>query len=140
MATVTSTLTHREPVSLLEELRSWVGAATTQPDIRVEEYLDGDRKVVRADLPGVDPTEDIRLEVEGHLLRLSAQRRQEKHEKARTEIRYGAFQRILTLPPGTAAEDVVATYKDGVLTVSFPVAPTGTSERIPVSREEPAGE
>lgn len=135
-----SALAHREPASLIEDLRSWLGSAVAPPDIRVEEYLDEGRRVIRADIPGVDPNQDIQVDVEGNLLRLTAQRRQEEHENARTEIRYGAFQRVLTLPPGTVADDVVATYRDGVLTVTFPAAPTGASERIPISRDEASEE
>ena len=38
------------------------------------------------------------------------------------EIRYGSFDRVLTMPVGTKTEDVAAAYADGVLTVSMPAA------------------
>ncbi len=134
-----STSTRSEHSSLINDLVTWVGSVTNDPKIRVEEYVDGDRHVIRADLPGVEPHHDIDLHVEGGVLRLRGQRREEQREKTRTEIRYGSFERVLTLPPGTTAEQVSATYLNGVLTVTFPAAAPQPSTRVPVtSSERPA--
>jgi hypothetical protein len=57
-------------------------------------------------------------------LRLHGERRAEEHDRYRTEIRYGSFDRVLTLPAGTKPEDVTAEHADGVLTVSMPAATT----------------
>jgi HSP20 family protein len=132
-------LTHRDGTSFLNELVSWMGSATTEPDIRIEEYVEGDRHVIRADMPGVDPTKDIELKVDGAVLHLRGERRAEKHDEHRTEIRYGSFERLITLPRGTRPEDVTAEYADGVLTVSMPSSGTEESRVIPVTHREPAG-
>lgn len=131
-----STLTLRDGPALVNELLSRMGATSAQPEIRIEEYVDGDRHVIRADLPGVDPAKDIRLEVEGSVLRLRGERRTEKHEEHRSEIRYGSFSRVLTLPPGTRAEDVTAEYADGVLTVTMPSSGTSGARKIPIAHGE----
>jgi HSP20 family protein len=131
-------LVHRDGTSLLNELMSWVGAATTEPEIKVEEFVEGERHVIRADMPGVDPTKDIQLSVHGNVLQLRGERRAEEHDEHRSEIRYGSFERLIMLPRGTRAEDVSADYVDGVLTVSMPTAGAEKPTAIPVTHREPA--
>lgn len=128
----------RSNQSLMSELMSWMGA-TAEPDVRVEEFLEGDRRIIRADLPGIDPAHDLHLSVEGGVLRLRGERRQEEHDEHHSEIRYGSFERVLTLPAGTTAKDVTAEYADGVLTVSMPSSPAVESTSVPIThREAPA--
>ena len=130
-------LTHRDGTSFLNELMTWMGAATTEPSIKIEEFVDGDRHVIRADLPGVDPDKDIQLSVDGRVLRLWGERRAEEHDEHRSEIRYGSFERLITLPAGTRVEDVTAEYVDGVLTVSMPAVGATEPAVIPVVHREP---
>jgi HSP20 family protein len=131
-----STLLHRQPSSLIDELMAWMGTVSGEPEIRIEEYVDGDQHVIKADLPGVDPDKDIDVSIEAGLLRLHVQRREEQHEKTRTEIRYGSFDRAVVLPIGTTAEQVAADYKDGVLTVTFPASGREVSQRVQIKRAE----
>jgi len=49
------------------------------------------------------------------------------------EIRYGSFDRVLTMPVGTKPEDVTAAYADGVLTVSMPAATPSAPQQVPVT-------
>ena len=117
-----------------------MGSAVS-PDIRIEEYIEGDRRVVRADIPGVDPAQDIELTVDGNVLRLRGERRAEQHDRQHTEIRYGSFERIVSLPPGTTASDVTAEYVDGVLTVTMPsMASTAAATKIPVTHRQSSSE
>lgn len=140
-ADVTTTLAvHRDGASLMSELMSWFGNVPMQPEIRVEEFQEGERRIVRADLPGIDPDKDIGVTVDAGLLRIHAERRAEEHDRYRTEIRYGSFDRVLTLPAGTKPEDVTAEYADGVLTVSMPAATQSAPLEIPVTHREPPGE
>ena len=77
--------------------------------------------------------------MEGDVLRLRGERRTEEHDRHRTEIRYGSFERLVSLPPGTTPQDVTATYADGVLTVSMPMGAPATPAKIPVThRDVPA--
>jgi HSP20 family protein len=122
--------------SLMSELMSWFGTVPMQPEIKVEEYQEGERRIVRADLPGVDPDKDIAVTVDDGLLRLHGERRAEEHDRYRTEIRYGSFDRVLSLPAGTKAEDVTAEYADGVLTVSMPAPAPAPPQEIPVTHRE----
>ena len=105
-------------------------------EVRVEERVEGDQRIIRAELPGVDPATDIDLTVEGGLLTLGGQRREEEHDDFHTEIRYGRFERVIALPPGTTADDVSAHYENGVLTVSMPTQRASASTKIPVTHRE----
>ncbi|WP_168929534.1 Hsp20/alpha crystallin family protein [Nocardioides sp. GY 10113] len=130
-----STTVQRTSPSIFGELMNWMGAAS-EPEVRVEEYVDGDRRVIRADIPGVDPTKDIQLSVEGGVLRLHGERRAEEHDQHHSEIRYGSFDRVLPLPTGTTPQDVTAEYKHGVLTVSMPDRAPVERTTIPVTQPE----
>ncbi len=92
--------------------------------LRVEEFVDGNDIVVRAELPGIDPDKDVEITVSDHTLRLRAERREESKtdEKGsyRSEFRYGSFSRVVSLPAGASEKDVKASYKDGILEVRVP--------------------
>jgi HSP20 family protein len=128
-------LERRNGTSVLSEVMAWLGAEV-EPEVRVEEWVEGDRRIIRADIPGVDPRQDIELTVDGSTLHLRGQRREEEHDDYRTEIRYGSFERLIGLPPGTTASDVRADYADGVLTVSMPAQAPPAPTRIPVTHRE----
>lgn len=113
------------------------GDAASNP-IKVEEFTEGDQLVVRAELPGVDPDRDVAVTLEDGILTISAERRSETSEKTesgyRSEFRYGSFARQMRMPPGTQADQVVASYKDGVLDIRVPKpAATSRSQSIPIS-------
>lgn len=121
----------RMPVGL--EPRSELGEF-----IRVDEYREGDRLVVRAELPGIDPEKDVDITVSDRTLHIEAERREEedtdKKGFLRHELRYGHYSRLLPLPEGVTESDVSATYTDGILEISVKV-PAGTEPtRIPVTK------
>ena len=93
--------------------------------MKVEELVEGDELVVRAEMPGIDPDKDVQIHVRNHMLEMSAERREEtKSEdkgRYRSEFRYGSFTRTVQLPPDAGEHDVKATYKDGILEVRMPL-------------------
>ena len=95
------------------------------PHLRIEEYQDGNTLVVKAEMPGIDPDKDVEISVHNGLLHLRGERTEKSMEKNegsfRSEFRYGRFDRALPLPAGATAEDVAASYDDGVLEVRIPV-------------------
>lgn len=105
--------------------------------IRLEDFREKDKYVLRAELPGVDPEHDVKVNVDRGVLTVEAERSEEKHDKRRTEFRYGAFRRSVTLP-GPADEDKIsARYDKGVLEITVPLRqPEPEGRSIPV---EPAG-
>ena len=107
--------------------------------IPVEELTEDGVHVIRAELPGVDPNKDVEVSVHGGLVSIVGTRteKQEQLDNAtyRSEFRYGRFERTLPLPAGATAEDVKATYTDGVLEVRLPMEETTRqAARIPVQR------
>jgi HSP20 family protein len=108
-------------------------------DIKVEEFLDGEQLVIRAELPGVDPDRDIDVSVDNGVLTISAERRESTREKVdrgfHSEFRYGSFVRQIRLPAGTSSEVISATYKDGVLEIRMPKpSAEAASRRIQIQR------
>lgn len=107
--------------------------------MRLEEFRDGDTLVVRAEMPGIDPDGDVEITVEQGDLCIRAERREQKEEKGdgsyRSEFQYGRFTRRLTLPAGASADDVTASYTDGILEVRVPVGqgPAGAT-KVQVTR------
>lgn len=93
------------------------------PEIDVFER-DG-RLVTKVDLPGMKK-EDVKVEVSDGQLAVSGERKTEAEEKKgnfyRCEREYGSFYRSVPLPEGAKIEDVKATFADGVLEVSVPMA------------------
>ncbi len=81
------------------------------------------KTVVRADLPGVKK-DDVDVSVEGGMLVIHGCREEAEEEKGAdyyvSERAAGEFCRTLRLPEGVTAEKIEASYKDGVLEVTFP--------------------
>jgi HSP20 family molecular chaperone IbpA len=134
----------RQSTSPLAELFDWFDAGwpalaewrrEASPAIRIEDRLEEDRYVVRAELPGMDPEKDISITVADGILTISAEREEKVSEKGRSEFHYGSFVRRLTLPQGTTEDEVEATYEDGILEVTMPVkAAKPEARQIPVAR------
>ncbi|MEJ8278162.1 Hsp20/alpha crystallin family protein [Pseudonocardia spirodelae] len=110
--------------------------------IRVDEFVDGTDLVVRAELPGVDPANDITVTAADGLLTVKAERRSEEEAAEagyrRRELRRGSMSRVLQLPEGVTEAEIRATYKDGILEVRVPIpaqAEPAEATLIPVTTE-----
>ena len=77
---------------------------------------------VRAELPGVDPAEDIEVTVRDGRLTIKAERTRPSESNGRSEFTYGSFVRTVALPEGADEDDINATYDRGILTVSDPLS------------------
>jgi HSP20 family protein len=87
--------------------------------IRVEEYTDNGRYLIRAELAGLDPEKDLEITVGAGYLTIHAERSGTIEGKRRSEFRYGSFTRTLPLPAGADEDDVTASYRDGILIISI---------------------
>lgn len=90
--------------------------------IRVEDEMHDDMYEIRAELPGVDPEEDIEVTVRDGRVTITAQRSRAGENCIRSEFAYGSLRRSLPLPDGADEDDVNAVYDRGILTVSVPLA------------------
>lgn len=108
----------------------------TEPAI--ESYIEGDRMVVRADLPGIDP-KDVEVTVAGDFLTIKGSRQEKREEKGRNfilrEIDYGSFVRAIPLPAGVKADDIKGSYKDGVLELTAAVPKEVAARKVPIGIE-----
>ncbi|QBJ94624.1 Hsp20/alpha crystallin family protein [Rhodococcus sp. ABRD24] len=86
--------------------------------IRVEDQVEDDRYILRAELPGLDPAKDIKVSVQDGHLTIEAERTEEKSENGRSEFSYGSFTRTVALPVGADEDKVEAGYSKGILEVS----------------------
>lgn len=89
-------------------------------------YETGDRYVLKAEAPGVE-LGDIVLEVSGNVVSFAGERKRERDVGAENyhmvERSSGRFMRSFTLPDSVEEEDVAASLKDGVLTVTMKKKP-----------------
>jgi len=87
----------------------------------------------------MDP-DDIQIEVEDNVLTIKGERKFEEEVDEgryyRVERRFGSFQRSLALPQGVKADEIVAGYEDGILTLTAPKAPEQKSQRIEVKAQK----
>jgi HSP20 family protein len=129
------------PSDVLEPIRRFLdGDLTMSTSIRVEQFMDGNSLVVRAEVPGIDPEKDVDVSVADGMLHIKAEREEKSEHKSKTgyrsEFRYGSFTRSVALPPGAREEDVTASYKDGVLEVRAPapqqVPPAAGTRKIQI--------
>ena len=130
--------------AIFPDLADWLEAPWTAPPpfmaahmFRVEEVAEDNRYVIRAELPGLDPDEDIEVTVDGRNLTIQAERRQEDSGPSRSEFRYGSLTRLVRLPARVDPKDVTARYERGVLEVSVPirdVKPEGI--RVPIEQAD----
>jgi HSP20 family protein len=151
----------RNPISLLDSFRhemeafvnrvfdgrEWAGTLEapmwTGYSPMIESYVDGKTLHLKADLPGVEP-KDVEIVVEGRQLTLKGERKAEQETQNgnyfHREVRYGRFARTFLLPEGVKAEDIQATYRNGVLEIAMPLPESLVAKQIPVqtaSEEEP---
>jgi HSP20 family protein len=93
--------------------------------LRLEEFVEGDTCVIRAEMPGIDPEKDVEITVQDGILHLEAHREeraeQDKPSGFRSEFHYGRFERNIRLPEGATEADVKASYRDGILEVRVPI-------------------
>jgi HSP20 family protein len=93
----------------------------------------GDRYVIRASLPGVQP-DDVHLSVQDDTLTLRGERKPEETlSDARwllRERRPGSVERTVTLPGSVDVEAAQAKYEHGVLTLNLPKAAQAQPRKI----------
>lgn len=116
------------------EFDIWEGHRAFDVDI----YEDENNIVVKAELPGVNK-EDISVSLTEDTLTISGKKTEEKKiEKEnyyRKEIRSGSFSRSFTLPCAVDKEKVKASYKNGILEIVLPKAEKEKEKEIKIEVE-----
>jgi len=83
-----------------ESPRTALLACSSDQTFRVEELVRDSHYVIRAELSGLDPANDIEVTVDGRTLTIYAERWQKDDEPHRTEFRYGPLTPSSGSPPG----------------------------------------
>jgi HSP20 family protein len=97
-------------------------------------YRSGDHYVLHADLPGIDPG-SVDVSVDNGTLTVRAERsaRSDQDVQWLTSERFtGTFQRQLSLGENIDTDAISATYDNGVLSVTIPVAERAKPRRISI--------
>jgi len=124
---------------LFDQMLNADRAAATMP---MDLYRAGDHYVLHVDLPGADPG-TIDVNVEDRTLTIRAQRTGRAEQDVQwlaKERPSGTFARQLTVGRGLALDSISATYADGVLTLSIPVAEEAKPRRIEVQHGNDASQ
>lgn len=96
-----------------------------------------DAYIVKASVPGIKP-DDLDISVTGNTLTIKGEVEDEEtiseEQYHIRERRYGSFARTINLPVPVNADSVVATYEDGVLTLTAPKTEDDKRKRITINQ------
>jgi HSP20 family protein len=128
-----------DPFGELDRLSAGLTQLRTGPRaVPVDLLRDGDRYLLNADLPGVDPG-SIDIDLDGNLLTIRAERTGALHEGAKwitQERRAGSYYRQFTLGDGIATENISATYDNGVLSLVIPISERAKPRKIQIAHSD----
>ncbi|MET0929140.1 MAG: Hsp20/alpha crystallin family protein [Aeromicrobium sp.] len=128
-----------DPFGELDRLANELTQLRTGPrSVPVDLVKDGDRYILNADLPGVDPG-SIDIDLDGNLLTIRAERTAAVHEGAQwiaQERRSGSYLRQFTLGDGLDTERISASYDNGVLSLMIPVSERAKPRKIQLSSSD----
>lgn len=105
-----------------------------KPNLDIKD--EGNEYVVKLDMPGFDKNE-IKVELKDNFLTVSGERKKDITEEKdgrfyRSERNFGTFKRTIPVPGNLKPDEVIADYKNGVLTIKIP-------KEIPATSEEDKG-
>ncbi len=124
-----------DPLRDFDRLLQQTTSGGRPPVMPMDAFRHEDRFVVHFDVPGVDAS-SIELTVEKNVLTVSAERRWEPAEGDQvlvSERPQGSFSRQLFLGEGLDADRIEASYDNGVLSVTVPVAEQAKPRRVEIS-------
>ena len=112
------------------------GQGREAPELRVDVKENDKAYEVHAELPGVNK-EDIHVDIDGAVVAISAERKQEKEIKEgervlRTERYFGKVSRSFQLAQEIEESQVVARYNNGVLELTLPKKAAVQARRITI--------
>lgn len=135
-------LSRYDPWRQLDRLTEQVWNGLARPDMPIHAYRKDDEFIVAFDLPGVDP-DAIDLTVQNNMLTVTAERHFRPEEGAEvliSERPTGTYVRRISLGDELDADNLKASYENGVLTVVIPVAENARPKKVEIEKGEPAKE
>jgi len=122
-----------DPFGDFDRLTSQLASRSTRL-MPVDLFREGDRYVLAADLPGIDPG-SVDVDLDGQVLTIRAERTAASHEHAKWLARerpYGSYVRQFSLGEGIDTEGISAHYDNGVLSVVIPVSERAKPRKIDI--------
>jgi HSP20 family protein len=119
--------------------RQMLGSGRGPRSMPMEAYRRGEQFFIHLDLPGVDPDE-VQLTVERNVVAVRAERRslwQQGDEVLVDETPQGTFGRQLFLGDNLDAGRLEASFDQGILTLTIPVAEQAKPRRIEIGVRSP---
>jgi len=93
-------------------------------------WHDEDHFFIEAELPGMTDN-DVDVTVHNGMVTIRGERKPEEGRQYLYNGRsYGRFERVITLPEVVKADDVQATMKDGILSITLPKSPEAKPKKI----------
>jgi HSP20 family protein len=114
---------------LADELPS----GTWAPAVDVAE--EGDKILVKVEVPGVDE-KDIKVNFEDGTLTVTGERtfeRKDERNYHRIERSYGTFTRTFSLPTSIDANQITASYRNGILEIEIPKKEEAKPKQIAIN-------
>jgi HSP20 family protein len=134
MAQMSPTLAHALGLHARQQGNDRAMTTAWAPALDISERKDA--YLVTVELPGLKP-EDLDITMEDGLLTIQGERQltseSSEQQYHRVERRYGAFRRSITLPAHVMAEQIQASFEDGVLQILVPKAEEAKPKRIQVN-------
>ncbi len=124
-----------DPFRELDQLTQQLVRQSARPSVPMDAWRHGDQFLVEIDLPGVD-ADSIDLTVENNVLTVSATRHRtftDGDQVLVAERPEGQFQRQLLLGDQLDAENVRASYDNGVLTLTLSVAEQAKPRKVEIA-------
>ncbi|GEB96135.1 Hsp20/alpha crystallin family protein [Microbacterium lacticum] len=132
-----------DPFSEIDRLASVLIQSRPGPRVMpVDLYRDGDRYILSADLPGVDPG-SVDIDVDGQLLTIRAQRSAARADGAKwllQERPAGTYLRQFSIGEGVDSANISASYEDGVLRLVIPVSERAKPRKVQVMTQNSAAD
>lgn len=98
-----------------EEVSEWI--------YRVDVEETSSKVVVTAEIPGIERKEDLNIQVNENILTIQGEVRRIQQDEERTprhsERYFGTFTRKITLPAPVKADGAHASYRNGILELTF---------------------
>jgi HSP20 family protein len=132
---VTMMLMRTDPFRDFDRLAQQVFGTVARPAVMpLDAWRDGDKFVAEFDLPGVK-ADSIDLDVEQNVLTVHAERAalDPEREMVSAERPRGVFSRQLFLGETLDTDGIEASYEDGVLRLTIPVAEKAKPRKIAIS-------
>ncbi|WP_448232822.1 Hsp20/alpha crystallin family protein [Microbacterium lacticum] len=130
-----------DPFSEIDRIASVLIQSRPGPRVMpVDLYRDGDRYILSADLPGVDPG-SVDIDVDGQLLTIRAQRSAAHADGAKwllQERPAGTYLRQFSIGEGVDSANISASYEDGVLRLVIPVSERAKPRKVQVMTQNSA--